>query len=158
MWVWAVKTPTNSIKRNERVETVTRPSCADIKEVLNLKVGELGVLLLQNVGHVVNQVQTKSVLGGDFLPNTGWNFIHMNTHTHTHPRASRRRRCPHSRSRWRAWCRWSNARRSGRWTAWERLQEFLQRWKQMSFSLRCSHQRWLKEPDEGLKRAEKAQT
>lgn len=61
---------------------------SDIKEELNLKVGELRVLLLQNVGHVVNQVQTKSVLGGDFLPNTGWNFIHVNTHTLAHPRAS----------------------------------------------------------------------
>lgn len=47
--------------------------------MLNLKVCELRILLLQNVCHVVNQMKTKSVLGGDFLPNTEWNFhiIHM---------------------------------------------------------------------------------
>lgn len=54
-----------------------------MKEVSHLEVGELRVLLLQDVGHVVNQVQTKGVLGGDFLPNAGRSVIHVNTHTHT---------------------------------------------------------------------------
>lgn len=33
----------------------------------HLEVGQLGVLLLEDVGHVVDQVQTKGILGGDFL-------------------------------------------------------------------------------------------
>lgn len=45
-----------------------------MKEVLNLKVCELRILLLQNVRHVVDQMKTKSVLGGDFLPSTEQNF------------------------------------------------------------------------------------
>lgn len=47
--------------------------------MLNLKVCELRILLPQNVCHVVNQMKTKSVLGGDFLTNTECKFyiIHM---------------------------------------------------------------------------------
>lgn len=38
-----------------------------VVKLSHLEVGELRVLLLQDVGHVVDQVQTKSILGGDFL-------------------------------------------------------------------------------------------
>lgn len=55
------------------------------KDVLNLKVCELRILLLQNVCHVVNQMKTKSVLGGDFLPKTERNFYNIHTkHSDTH--------------------------------------------------------------------------
>lgn len=55
----------------------------------HLEVRELRVLLLQDVGHVVDQVQTKSILGGDFLFRDrrvfiGWTDRQTYTHTEAH--------------------------------------------------------------------------
>lgn len=62
----------------------------------DLEVGELRVLLLQDVGHVVDQMQTKSILGGDFLPKTKVQLMNEHTpkHTDTHL-------CIHLHSQWR---------------------------------------------------------
>lgn len=111
-----------------------------------LEVGELWILLFENISHVINQMQTKCIFGGDFLSirikKVLYSFICPVFH-HVFSSANHRERqrtftikgkeenaCTYKylHFQWRVLCRWSNALRSAHLTTWARQQEFPQCW------------------------------